>query len=266
MGSQYINAVYQAIGLQMKKTVLSHFYNEEYLLPWWLQHHKQIFDHGIMIDYHSTDRSVEIIKEICPTWEIVTSRNMDFQADNVDYEVMDIERNIKGWRMCINTPEFLIGDYSILTDAPNQQFVVGQTIFIDTDRTNIPTYDKPLWEQKNQGFTYKEDFKFRRGRSIHNKPVQYPVPGKHYEYQNTDALCMFYFGWAPLTEEQFKRKLQIQTQIPLHDRQRNWGFHNITNRETLEYKIENELIPKSHSLQEEIDYYVTKHKSTANLL
>ena len=250
----------------MKKTVLSHFYNEEYLLPWWLNHHKQIFDHGIMIDYHSTDRSVEIIKEICPTWEVRTSRNMDFQADNVDYEVMDIERNIEGWRMCINTPEFLIGDYSILTDTLNQQFVVGQTIFIDTDRENIPTYDKPLWEQKNQGFTYKEDFGFRRGRSIHNMPVQYPVPGKHYEYKDTDALCMFYFGWAPLTEEQFKRKLQIQTQIPLHDRQRNWGFHNITNRPTLEYKIENELLPKSHDLQQEIDHYVKLHKNTANLL
>ena len=80
----------------MKKTLISHFYNEEYMLPWFLNHHKQIFDHGVMIDYHSTDRSREIIKEICPTWEVVTSRNLDFQADNIDTEVMDIEREIDG--------------------------------------------------------------------------------------------------------------------------------------------------------------------------
>ena len=63
------------------------------MLPWFLNHHKQIFDHGVMIDYHSTDRSVEIIKSICPAWEIVTSRNNDFQADNIDTEVMEIEKH-----------------------------------------------------------------------------------------------------------------------------------------------------------------------------
>ncbi|MBJ3789276.1 glycosyltransferase family 2 protein, partial [Bacillus sp. OA1] len=46
----------------MKKTIISHFYNEEYLLPWWLMHHTKIFDHGILINRGSTDRSVEICK------------------------------------------------------------------------------------------------------------------------------------------------------------------------------------------------------------
>ena len=55
----------------MRKTVVTHFFNEEYLLPWWLEHHKKYFDHGVMIDYNSTDSSVEIIKKICPTWTIV---------------------------------------------------------------------------------------------------------------------------------------------------------------------------------------------------
>ena len=97
----------------MKKTILCHFYNEEYLMPWWLKHHREIFDHGVMIDYHSTDRSVEIIKELCPTWDIITSRNPDFQADNCDAEVNDIERQIDGWKICLCMPEMIIGDYSI---------------------------------------------------------------------------------------------------------------------------------------------------------
>ena len=75
----------------MKKTIISHFYNEEYLLPFWLKHHSKMFDHGILIDYNSTDRSVDIIREICPTWEIIDSRNELFDAVLIDKEVEDIE-------------------------------------------------------------------------------------------------------------------------------------------------------------------------------
>ena len=58
-------------------TVISHFFNEEYLLPFWLEHHSKIFDHGIMIDYCSTDRSVEIIRKFCPSWTIVKTQNIN---------------------------------------------------------------------------------------------------------------------------------------------------------------------------------------------
>lgn len=36
-----------------KITVLMHIYNEEYLLPFWLNHHKNIFDHGVIVNYDS---------------------------------------------------------------------------------------------------------------------------------------------------------------------------------------------------------------------
>jgi hypothetical protein len=62
------------------KTIICHFYNEEYLLPWWLNHHKKIFNDGLMINYGSTDRSVELIKQICPTWKIVDTKNEYFGA------------------------------------------------------------------------------------------------------------------------------------------------------------------------------------------
>ena len=51
----------------MKKDNHFSFYNEEYLLPWWLMHHTKIFDHGILINRGSTDRSVEICKLLAPT-------------------------------------------------------------------------------------------------------------------------------------------------------------------------------------------------------
>jgi hypothetical protein len=102
-----------------RKTVLCHFYNEEWLLPFWLKHHKNIFDHGILFDYHSTDRSVEIIREICPSWEVRTSRNADFNPHNVDHEISDAEHGLDGWRMTLNTPEFLVGNYDRMDDRPD---------------------------------------------------------------------------------------------------------------------------------------------------
>jgi hypothetical protein len=249
----------------MKKTILCHFYNEEYMLPWFLNHHKEIFDHGIMIDYHSTDRSREIIKEICPTWDIVTSRNPNFQADTIDYEVMDIEQSIEGWRICLNVTELLIGDYSILDEQPGQH-LLPSVFFVDCDRTRPVSQDKPLYEQKTDGFSFDQYFRERRARSIHNVPVQYPVPGRHYENYTTDKLVVFYYGWCPFNDLALARKLQIQTQIPLVDRQRNWGFHHITNKETLEYRLENEFIPRCRDLSEEIKQYVNKHKDLSNIL
>ncbi len=259
----------------MRKTLLCHFYNEEYMLPWFLNHHKQIFDHGVMIDYHSTDRSVEIIKEICPTWDIVTSRNPDFQADKIDYEVMDLEKSIDGWRICLNVTELMIGDYSILDDQTPKQYLLPSMFFVDCDRQNPVDTQIPLYEQKFHGFDFwgsyttrraTANFRERRARSIHNVPIQYPVPGRHFEEYTTDQLVIFYYGWCPFDDQALARNLQIQTQIPLIDRQRNWGFHHITNKETLTYRLEHEFIPRSRDLTEDVKRYVTKHKDLSNIL
>ena len=260
----------------MTKTLLCHFYNEEYMLPWFLNHHKQIFDHGVMIDYHSTDRSVEIIREICPTWDIITSRNLNFQADTIDTEVNDIESNIVGWKICLNVTEQLIGDYSILDDDP-RQLLVPSVFFVDCDREQTVTYDRPLYEQKTDGFMFSDtqrNFLERRSRSLHNIPIHYPAestqacmaPGRHWNTYNTDKLVTFYYGWCPFDDGQLNRKLQIQTQIPLIDRQMNRGFHHITNKETLTYRLENEFIPRSRNLSKEIEFYVNQHKNLSNIL
>jgi hypothetical protein len=79
-------------------------------------------------------------------------------------------------------------------------------------------------------------------------------------------LAILYYGWCPFDQGQLGRKLQIQTQIPLIDRQLNRGFHHITNRETLIYRLENEFIPRARDLTEDINGYVSKHKNFSNLL
>ena len=93
----------------MKVVLISHFFNEEFLLPHWIQHHVKMFDHGVMINYGSTDRSVKIIKELAPHWEIRQTRNQFFDAPLVDQEVMSIEREFRCcWKMALNTTEFLV--------------------------------------------------------------------------------------------------------------------------------------------------------------
>jgi hypothetical protein len=246
------------------------------MLPWFLNHHKQIFDHGVMIDYHSTDRSVEIIREICPTWDIITSCNQDFQADNIDIEVNDIERSIEGWKICLNVTEQLIGDYSIM-DQNIEEIYVPSIFMVDCNRDQLVDPSIPLYKQKFHGFSFQDsdkDFLERRSRSLHNIPVHYPAqstqacmaPGRHWNSYHTDKLVTFYYGWCPMDEGGFARKLQIQTQIPLIDRQLNRGFHHITNKETLTYRLENEFMPRARNISKEIQQYVDQHKNISNIL
>ena len=54
--------------------LISHFFNEEFLLPYWIQQHAPMFDMAILLDYNSTDRSLEIIRREAPsTWKTVPS-------------------------------------------------------------------------------------------------------------------------------------------------------------------------------------------------
>ena len=91
----------------MKKTVIAHFYNEEFMMEWWLNHHLNLFD-GILINHKSTERSVEIIHDIAPGWKILDTSLEFFDAFDNDFEIMNIESNVEGWKMVLNITKFLI--------------------------------------------------------------------------------------------------------------------------------------------------------------
>ena len=94
----------------MPATLLAHIHNEELLLPYWLRHHRELFDHGVIVDRGSTDRSVEIVRELTPGWEVVPSRNPLFDARDTDLEMMAHERRHRGWKIVLNATEFLLHD------------------------------------------------------------------------------------------------------------------------------------------------------------
>ncbi len=158
-----------------KLTVISHFYNEEFLLPFWLRHHRNIFDHGVMINYQSTDRSCEIIKELVPDWTLVDTRNTRGWVDpgHIDSEVMDTESWISNncrhgncWKMALNTTEFLFhwNLHEYIEDAekrmPGTPGIRASCIrMVDKpeDKNSDVDYDKHLCLQKTTGWYERED-------------------------------------------------------------------------------------------------------------
>jgi hypothetical protein len=94
----------------MKTTLFCHFLNEELLLPGWLNHHKKLFSHGVMLDWGCTDNSVDIIREICPTWEIVNFQPADNRHNACTWKIEQLESMHQGWKMALNVSEYLIVD------------------------------------------------------------------------------------------------------------------------------------------------------------
>ncbi len=238
------------------KTVLCHFYNEEFLLPWWLKHHRKIFDHGIMLDYHSTDRSAAIIKELCPTWEVVTSRNDSFGADAVDKEVVDHEARLpeNTLRICLNTTEFLYGDFTSLNQS---QYIVPSIMMISKTMGEYFSHETPLTELVKTGVHW-EQHNERVGRSMHTNPIIYPCTGRHYWVGPevfTKQFMLFHYGWAPMCEDLLKRKLQIQTQIPETDIQQRLGYHHIIEHDALVQKWQAEYVPIARDVSPEIRFW-----------
>jgi hypothetical protein len=220
----------------IKKTIISHFYNEEFLLPWWLSHHKKYFDHGIMIDYNSTDKSLDIIRDICPTWEIRPSINKDFDAVMVDREVMDIESGIDGWKICLNTTEFILGNFNVLNNDASQLLVKCYTMIdsIENEYNNNLTYQKSIFEQRYHGSLSQH---YKGFRSFHNHNVTYST-GRHWllnENQMTKDFIILNYQYSPMVEELFKRKLQIFPKMSQNDISNgNGGHHKWSRNEMIE--------------------------------
>lgn len=253
----------------MTKTLISHFYNEEYLLPWWLEHHRQYFDHGILIDYASTDNSVEICNRICPNWLVMPSGNTVFQATAVDDEVRHYERQVSGWRMSLNTTEFLmVKDDAMLIDNADQhiQHLMPSISFLDWNPTGSLDNTKYLWNQGiTTGISYEPHYAFRRGRSIHNYPESYPLPGRHfYSLPNKDnPMVIFHYANCISSPEMLQRRLQIQHKIPLSDKLIGAGFQHYTGDNGLTVDSLKRVFDKSYyPMQSDCSNYINEYSKT----
>nr|WP_277546888.1 glycosyltransferase family 2 protein [Brevibacillus laterosporus] len=227
-------------------TVISHFYNEEYLLPWWLMHHTQIFDHGILINRSSTDRSLEICKHFAPHWEVRNSRVPEFDAIEVDREVMDIEKECTGWKMVLNTTEFLCCQnkdefFSSLTALGEHMYSIRVIMLVDDPNHSYPeaVYNIPLVNQRYHGYFPIDNTHPNIGRLIHKHEHGAYTAGRHWSphkfivYLTAPAFVIkfFYSPWNDLTR---KRKLQIGPTLSAHSIQHGLGIYHVTTPEKLQ--------------------------------
>ena len=254
------------------RTVICHFYNESYLLPWWLNHHKNIFDHGIMINHKSTDSSVEIIKNITPAWDIVETSLTMFDAFMTDLEVMNIERQVSGFKIALNVTEFLMPAIPLIEI---EQFLLNNgrvgcaasgIICVDHNPAEIPVYEKPLVAQKYWGYDDNliVDQQARvnaglssrpfRNRFYHSGEVGMYHPGRHSSWHQDSQLrindlMIFHYGYAPWNESFKARKLQIKDKIPLSDLAKGFGDLHFKTRDEFELEFDKK-IPLSSNLYE----------------
>jgi UDP-glucose 4-epimerase len=221
----------------MKTTLLTNIFNEEYLLPFWLNHHKNMFDKIIIIDYHSTDKSIEICKRIFPDCEIITTRNSHFDARDIDTEFMDIENSIEGIKIVLNTTEFLICEKSIKDlFSENLQPISYHinTVSPYSKRIyNVINYYELFSNLLNDNVVYHND---RWTRQLHNFSNGNYTVGRHGTHNpsiTTNEAHIIWFGYYPMNNKLLNRKLQIKQNMSQRDKEQGLGYQHLFNKKEI---------------------------------
>ena len=138
-----------------KIILFAHVRNEEELIHFWLNYHKNMFDHGVIIDYSSSDKTCAIIKKICPYWEIIKPTENVGSCVNL---IHDLEEKYVGWKITLNITEFLFVDnlrkfiVNFENDHPNKIGIRTRgCVMVDKDNKNIDINAKSM--KKSFNFT-----------------------------------------------------------------------------------------------------------------
>ena len=216
------------------RTLISHFYNEEYLLPFWIKHHRDIFDNAILINYKSTDNSVHLIKKLAPsTWKIVDSTNENFDAHLCDLEVMQYEKMFDGWKMALNVTEFFVCPNLELIEQECKKnnlngFRTSGLVIVDNQDGSEINPNISLTDQKRFGFL-ESSFDFdaeklqwytgpSRSRIYHRCKSGMYFPGRHKSFlpkipHTINSAYTMWYGFSPWNQEFLKRKIQISQRL-----------------------------------------------------
>jgi hypothetical protein len=220
-------------------TLITHIYNEEFLLPFWINHHLHNFDEGIVIDFDSSDSSLDIVKELAPHWKIIKSPLKKFEAEPLDRLIENIESSISGARICLNVTEFFMGDAAS---------VVNQKIIPQVSLINMPNDSKfdpslAFHTQRNFGLVPTSNnhadkdkfpiFSSASGRSIHVQNVIYPL-GRHFDLMEPNEMLIYRVSDCFVSEEMLKRRLQVQSKIPKSEHKKSRGNHHTNSGRGLE--------------------------------
>jgi hypothetical protein len=262
----------------MKKTVIMHFYNEAKMLKWWLPHHTELFDEGILINHSSTDGSVDICRSIAPHWRVIDTELTDFNAIENDLEVMKHEATVDGWKMVLNATEFLVCRpnklNAILRGLKSENKSCLQTrgvIMVDDKPQQIASEQNSLVQQKCHGYIEDErpnhgrkfssllDLYYHhqinsnkrrsrkgfRNRIIHSHVTGDYEPGRHSTKHNIESiyepLYTFWYGFSPWEQAMISRKQQFKNRIPKADFEKKFGYQHFWREAKLQEEYEKHL-------------------------
>lgn len=221
----------------MKTTLITNVLNEEFFITPFLRHHRHLFDHGIIIDYGCTDKTIEIAKKIVPKWDIVSPKVPRFHGHGDVENIHHVEKDVVGWKMALNVTEFIFThDLKSILEEFENSFPHGVGLRTDgiccvdkIEDTNKFNPEIPLLLQKTNGYfetdlikkptnelgdhlKNKKNFILTnvdgRSRLIHKANISLFNQGRHtsrlsYIYpRNIDTcpespLMLCWFGYAP---------------------------------------------------------------------
>lgn len=260
----------------MDTILLSHVYNESFLMPYFCKHYINQCDHAVIVDYASTDNTLDIVRSLCPKWEIRQSKNKEFDASECDEEINDIEQEFKDcWKFCFNTTEFLF-HYNI-RELLNEAYRLNNNVLgFKTHGINMvenPLHeeggldDRPLVLQRHYGYAEVGPLEIRsRSRTIHrsNDRVYEPSGGRHRGTINAQLfdppIYLLWFGYSPWNRQMIDRKLQIQNRISGRDKIWKRGIEHICDERELNRRYREVFVPKSYNLLQVHPEYAKMHE------
>ena len=213
---------------QRKVVLINHFFNEQFMLPYWIQHHAPHFDKAVLIDYNSTDNSADIVRRLAPSsWRIVRSRNKYFEAIPCDDEVVSYEaEDPSDWKLALTTAEFLI--HKNLRKAANEVYIRAPAqvvrfpgMYMTGDDSKVLTRFSGLPLQRSQYILmpYKASL---YGRYLHRHNERIYTGGRHWVkvpwLWATDGITLK-FKWAGVGSSGAVREEGVTARDP-----HSWGW------------------------------------------
>jgi hypothetical protein len=252
-------------------TLISHVYNEEFLLPFFIEQHYSKFDHGIILDFGSTDNSKSIIEKLAPKWQIIDCSEYLFDAIKLDNLITDLESDIQGICITLTVTEFLIGDprlvskeviiptVSLLRLPEDPEIRLGQK-FHEVYKNGIFPFHPQLHSET-------EWMARKKGRRISVLRSPYPR-GRHFDLLGDSLLLIYRVSNCLANEHMIKRRLQIQNKIPDSDKALGYGVQHTDygkelTQESLLRAVDNE-IKFCVSIGDYIELFLDIEKITLN--
>jgi hypothetical protein len=164
---------------------------------------------------------------MCPTWKVITTKNLNadgspnFHPELVDIEVNELEQTVQGYKICLNVTEFLMFQSSKEEFVKSLQkglyYHIHSYSVMTTKNNNYPKNIKEFFGD----MTLADDAYYRGHRILHSDPMLKYGIGRHWHNGGTPETNLYsqncfllFLRCYPNNIEMYKRKIQIQNNIP----------------------------------------------------